>query len=324
MNNLNNILLYEQNPEALEAVRLGEAKISTGGIRRPDGTYLDLAKPACMSVAELLSLVEDKEHSLAVDEQLRQLDTRLNLSVEGMKQLQEIGWLNNVVSQQTYTVTYEGFKRTLLGLECVTNHVRELGQYIRERDIKDNFEKAQLYMNYMKTDAGKMKSNKFIALQNNVDEHIDQMAAFINRLTGDVLEGTGDPFISLQILGNLLSPFSCIVRRFSALYYYENENQPGNYGGWIGTISSIAKSKNFRNKLGYYINLKTTLPYRDKMLASREVAGGVRCLLSGMEFDKRYMLTHSKEDYFSLPEQIQKKVGTHDYVTGDGHIGIFL
>ena len=138
------------------------------------------------------------------------------------------------------------------------------------------------------------------------------------------MKGIGDSYISLKILVNLLSPFSFIVRKFSALYYYENKILPGNYDEWVNSISLVAKSLEFRNRLAYYINLKTIMPYRDRMLVSREITSGVISLLSGVEFDKRYMLMHSKEDYLSLPEQIQKKIETQVYLLGDGNRCIFL
>lgn len=326
MSDLNNVLLlYEQTPEALQAVQVGEAKISTGGIRRSDGTYLDLAKPASMSVADMLSLFEGKDHALAADEHMRQLDTHLELSSEGMKQIQEIGWLNNAAILRTYTVTYEGFIQTLLGLECVANQINELGQYIRQRDVKDILETAQRYANYIKTDAGNLRSDRFDVTNSNVSEHIDKISAFLKRLLDDAIKGSGDQFVSMQVLVNLLPPFTHLVRMFSAYYYNENKFLPGNYDEWINTISSVASSWEFRNRLTYYINLKATMPYRDRMLLSREITGGVKLLLAGAEFDKRYMLTHSIKDYLALPSQIQKKLKAHDfYELGDGKMCIFV
>ena len=80
--NLDNILLFEQSPEALEAVRSGNAIVSSGGIRRKGeaGTgFLEQAKPAALSVADFQSLFEGKEHALETDERLSNLNAQLHI-----------------------------------------------------------------------------------------------------------------------------------------------------------------------------------------------------------------------------------------------------
>ena len=137
--NLDNILLFEQSPEALEAVKSGNAIVSAGGIRRKGeaGTgFLEHAKPAALSVADFQSLFEGKEHALETDERLSHLDAQLALSAEGMKEIENIGWLNNAAIQRTYALTYEGFRQTLYGLETVAHQLSGFEQYVRKRDIK--------------------------------------------------------------------------------------------------------------------------------------------------------------------------------------------
>lgn len=79
MADLSNILLFEHSPEALEAVRSGDAIISAGGIRRKGKAgsgFLEQAKPAQMSVADFQDLFEGKAHALETDEQIRLLDKK--------------------------------------------------------------------------------------------------------------------------------------------------------------------------------------------------------------------------------------------------------
>lgn len=329
MSDLNNIFLYEHTPEAIQAIEAGEARISSGGIIRIGGSgkgFQELARPASMSVADFQSLFEGKEHAMETDEHLSQLDAQLALSAEGLKAIQETEWLNYAVAQRNYTLTYEGFKQALNGINSVANQLSQFEQYIRRRDIKELSEKVQKYINYMNTDAGDLRSKKYSPTNGKIGEHIDQISALIKRLLSDVETEEGDMFISVQMLINLLQPFSYIVRKFSAAYYYENDGEfmPGNYDEWVKTISVVSRSKKFQDVVEYYIKLKMEIPYRDKMLISRTICSAPSKMLSGVKFEKRYIENHSKEDYLSINKQICQKVDTKDYYLKNGNLMIFL
>ena len=324
MTQLNNIFLYEHNSEAIEAIREGNARISAGGIRRKDGKILELSKPASMSVADLLSLFEDREHALSTENEILQLNERLNLSENGIRQLHEIEWLNNTEIQRTYNLTNDGFRKMLVGLDCVVQETRMLEHYIRQHDIEDLIEKAQIYLNYMRTDEGNLRSNKFDVTNSHISEHLDQISAFLKRLLSDVAQEGDTSFIAVQIIANLLQPFTFLVRRFSALFYYENDFYPGNCDEWANTISSVANSQLFHDKLNYFINVKTTIPFRDKMMLSNAIVRNDKRLLYGLKFDERYIKSHTKEEYLALPEKITEKIEDKQYLLENGYLGIIL
>ena len=327
--NLDNILLFEQSPEALEAVKSGNAFVSTGGIRRKGETgtgFLEQAKPAALSVADFQSLFEGKEHALETDERLSNLDAQLALSAEGLKEIENIGWLNNAAIQRTYVLTYEGFRQTLCGLESVAHQLSGLEQYVRKRDIKQLAQETQTYINYLKTDAGDLRSKKYSVTNGKIAEHLDQISALVKRLMSDLENNEGDAFVAVQILRALLPPFAYVVRKYSALYFYENDGElmPGDYEEWVKTISSVARSKLFREKLTYYINLKTSIPFKDKMLLSREIDSGVSKLVSSVEFDRNYIESHSREEYLSIGDQLCKKIDAKDYYVDGQNLVVFL
>lgn len=324
-----NILLYEQSSEALEAVKSGNAIVSSGGIRRKGeaGTgFLELAKPAVLSVADFQSLFERKEHGQETDEHLGRLDVQLALSTEGMKEIKKIGWLNNAAIQRTYVLTYEGFCQTLYGLEAVTNQISKFEQYVKKREIKQLAQETQTYINYMKTDAGDLRSKKYSVMNGRIAEHLDQISAFLKRLMSGITNNEGDSFVAMQVLVALLPPFSYVVRKYSALYFYENDGElmPGDYEEWVKTISSVVRSKLFREKLTYYINLKTSIPFKDKMRLSREMRGGMMKLVASVEFDRNYIESHTKEEYLSIENQIRQKIEMSDYYIFDRNAVIFL
>ena len=329
MANLNNILLFEHSADALEAVKSGEAIISSGGIRRKGKTgsgFLEQAKPAIMSVADFQDLFEGKTHALETDEHLRYLDSKLALSEEGIKELRNIGWLNNEAIQRVYSLTYNGFKQTLYGIENVSRQLSEFEEYVRNRDAKSLLEKSQIYMNYLKTDAGDLRLKNIQITNGRISEHLDQISAFINFLLNEVSDEKIDSFIHVQILINLITPFSYVVRRFSALYYYESESKymPGNYEEWIRTISNVGGSTPFMNKIEYYVKLKTPLCYRDKILICKEINREPFRILKNIQFERKYIQSHSKDKYLSLDNQILNKIEKCDYYIQDCNAAIFL
>lgn len=327
--NLDNFIIYEHSTEALEAVKSGNAVFGSGGIFRKGelGTgYLEPAKQTSLSGADLQSLFEGKEHALETDEHLKHLDTQLALSAKGMKEIENIGWLNNTAIQRTYVLTYEGFCQTLHGLETVVHQLSGFEQYVRRRDFKQIAQETQKYINYLKTDAGLLMSKKYSVTNGNIAEHLDQISALIKRLLSDIENNDEDSFLSVQILRALLQPFVYVVRQYSALYYYENDGElkPGNYDEWVEMISSTVESKQFRDKLAYYINLKTTIPFKDKMLLSKGIVDGMKKLYTGVVFGNNYITTHSKDEYLSIGEQIRQKIESRDYYIRGRNAVIFL
>ena len=326
---LENILLFEHSPEALEAVKSGNAVVRSGGIRKKGnggGGFLELAKPAVLSVADFKSLFEGKEHALLTDERLNQLESQLSLSDAALAEIENTAWLNNVAIQRTYTLTYAGFQHTLHGLECVSKQLTDFEQYVYKRDKKQLAKETQKYINYLKTDYGLLRSKKYDVTNGNIAEHLDQMSAMIKTLMLDIKNDEEDSFAAVMILKHLLPPFTTVVRKYSALYYYENncEMMPGALDEWINTISMVCNSRIFKEKLTYYINLKCTMPFKDKILLGNKIGISMKSLISNVKHDKEYICKHSKDEYLSIAEQVREKTKQQDYYILDGNVFIFL
>ena len=123
-----------------------------------------------------------------------------------------------------------------------------------------------------------------------------------------------------------MPPFTYVVRKYSALYFYDNDGKfmPGDYEEWVKTISSVARSSTFREKLTYYVNLKTSIPFKDKMLLSRNICIGMTKLISSLEFDRKYIESHSREEYLSIGEQLCQKINSKDYYVEGHNLVVFL
>ena len=99
---------------------------------------------------------------------------------------------------------------------------------------------------------------------------------------------------------------------------------PGDYDEWIKMISLVSKSRLFREKIEYYINLKYSISYRDKVLLYKGFDNEMMKLLANVKFDRKYIENHSKEEYLSLDEQVRKRIETKDYYIEGRNAVIFL
>lgn len=317
MNNLDNVFLFMQSDDALEALHSGDAKLSSGGIRKKDGTLLELAKPAQLSVAELLSLIDGKTTTKAGELSLEDELKKRDIEIEHINQ---IAFLNNRALQNVYTLTYEGFKQTLIGINDVKDQVEKLSQSVSKHYFSEELESALRLMNYMKTDYGNLCSNKYDVTNGNIAEHLDEICAFISRLEYEVNNGAENSQFKIEIVINLFSPFANIVRRFSALYYYANGFLPGNFEGWIRVITKSG----IMNNLFYYVNLYFDSPFRTKVKQIDTANKAIQRLCQNIEFDVKFIGSHTKEEYQALPNTIIENINSNRYYLDDNGICIFI
>ena len=315
-----NILMFEYSDEALEAVKSGNAIVSTGGIRRKGSRgFLELGKPAGISAADFQSLFESKEHAIETDDRLQQMENNMG-SIHGeIDALMELGLLNKSIMEHTYTLTYDGFCQTLYGIEQMKNQLFSLDQYIRIRDRKTKIEaiveKTEIFMSDLRTDAGLLQSKKYDVTNGSIAKELGHITVFLKDLYNKLNRGDEDSFIILQVLLKLLSPYVNMVRKFTALYYYDNEGEqfPSDYPEWKRFIDDVCKSRIIKEKLYYYINLKFSIPFRDKNTLFNTINTRAQLLSSGVWFDEKYIQSHSRSEYVAIGEQIRQKASAKDY-----------
>ena len=314
------IYLYSHSPEAEKAIDLGEAAISSGGIRRPDGTLLDMAKPISYTLNDIMKMVSNDEQLLAMNHKVQQLSNRLGLSEQGMKELCRIEWLNNSAIRQVYSITYEGFKETLAGIGYISSHLTELGQYVRQRDLDEMKEKTERYSAYLDADAKKLDLPKFDVTSSNVDEHLNDIAAFIKRNYEGVINESVDGFLASSIVEALIVPFTTVATKYAIRFFYDNGTSAGGSDKWAELISTIASDRYFKEKLRYYVYLETELPYKDKVRLGRERTRKIAALPNIVAFENEYALYHSKEEYLEKGNVITQLFSNIEDIPDDGKI----
>lgn len=306
------LYLYSHSPEAEKLIDSGEAIISSGGVRSKDGTMKEMAKPLSFTIEELKEMISDDKHLITTDEKVEALGTELELSQQGIKELSEIGWLNSAAIGQVYSLTSAGFERTLEGLSYISENITNLGQYIQQKDVSEIREKTDKSMSNLKSYNQKLGLSKFDVTNSNIEDHLNEIAAFIRRLYDDLHNGDINGFLYCSIIQAIIVPFSTVVRKYAIRFFYDNGVAPGSFNKWVELINLITQGQWFRDKLQYYINLETDLPYRDKVLLGRKCIKRIAPLPNMIAFDAEYALYHTEKEYLNMGKSIKELLLSSD------------
>lgn len=314
------IYLYSHSPEAEKILESGEAAISAGGIRRPDGTMMDMAKPLSFTLDELKEMFCGDKQVIETEDKIKRLEAEMSISHEGIQELLKIGWLNNEALNQLYSLTYAGFRQTLSGIKAISSNVDNLKRYIELRDFNDIKEKTEKYVAFLGTDMQKLRLPNCQILNSPIDEHINEIGTFIKRMYDGLMNGTEDGLISCIIIKALIGPFSDVLKKYAVLFLYENGVAADWCSDWAKLIYEISTDERFREKVGYYIQLEMDLPYRDKVILERDYIRKIESVYDALMFDVDYALYHNKEEYLSMEKTIQKLVSSLEGISEDGNI----
>lgn len=304
------IFLYSHSPEAVKKIETNDAIISSGGIRNKNGTMNEQAKPLSFSYEELIEMFSSKNRLNDTDKKISLLVNELSISQKGIKELAQTGWINNIAINQVYTLTYDGFEKTFACLQNLSENIKGLTNYILKNDLKLLEEQTYKYILNLKSDYEKIELPKFDITNSQIDAHLNDIAAFIKRLINDLRGNDENSDIIYKTIHLLVVPFTNTVRKYSVLFLYENEKLPGSFDEWFSLINQIARAPMFINKIQYYINLDTELPFRDKVSIGKKLRKNISLLPKTISFDYEYALYHSKEEYLKMNTNIENKLLT--------------
>lgn len=149
---------------------------------------------------------------------------------------------------------------------------------------------------------------------------LNEVEAYFERLHIELKTGTSDDQLVLASIIFLIRPYTYVVRRYSALFYYENDRYPPNYEEWVEVISNITKDGRVKNKLHYFLRLNLDCSLEDVYIARNSVLFNLRGFIRQIEFDRSYALQHSREQYLSIDKQLQDKIDQKDYNIINAHL----
>ena len=207
----------------------------------------------------------------------------------------------------------------------ISDSQRKQQMYDRREYIK-RIERVNKYKNKLNSIAGFMEIKTFNPSVEfmNVAAALDDIAAYFERLHNELKTGTGNTQLALASIFILIGPYAYVVRRYSALFYYENDCSPPNYEKWVEAVSNITKDFVVKEKFKYYLRMNLDCSLEDVYIARNRALFNLKGFVRQIEFDHSYVLQHTKEEYLSIDRQLQDKIERQDYHIIDGHLCIEL
>ena len=317
--------IYTFSTDTTAKILNGEVPLSTGGTRREDGTLLEMGRPLALE-SGIVRFDELQESRTKIHSGLASINNNLDIMADDINDIKRISWLQYAATCHIYEMSYAGFQQTLRGLELISINVDGITKRMNEKDDSDNYELMIRYRSNLKSDAGVMEAKGFnaMAMYSSIVGHLDEISAYLTRLFNDLKTGKGNDTIILRSISCLIMPYCYVVRRYSALYYYENDSFPAGYEDWVDIADRILRDMRFKNKLEYFLRVKTDISLPEIKRISKKVSLNLRGAISNISFDRKYCLCHTKEDYQNLPKQLERKINEGDYQLIDGHMCIEL
>lgn len=317
--------MFALSAEGTKQLQEGTLMLSSGGLRRADGSLYEMATPVCFDPSSIRQDT-DKTAEEMFRERLALTTARMDQTLQDVNALKGIAWMNYAVNCRIYEMTYQGFQRLVGQLDDISAQLSRVERRLNNKEFNDRLELANKYKNNLKSIAGYMELKNFNATNAflSIKETLDKIEAYFGRLHNELRTGTGNDQIVLESIVFLLGPYAYVVRRYSALYYYENEDDPPNYKTWVETISKITEDARVKNKFLYYLRLNSDCLLEDAYIARDRAMFNLKGFVRQIGFDHSYVRRHSKEKYLSIGRQLQDKIEQKDYQIIDGHLCIEL
>ena len=312
---------YTFSKETTEQILDGNAFLAVGGAKSLNGKMLEHGRPMVLSSnLKVIDCQEEKDTSDSKRE-LQRINSNLDLYSEKIDGLKNTMWLNYAATQQLCGITVEGFRQTLIRLDEITNEIRTVGSIIENKSTNEHLEFLLRYKNNMNSDSGFMMAKRFdvMGAYAMIVQHLDEISAYIARVEKGFLEGSMDGRLACCIISGLAPLFSYVTKRYSVLYYYENDSFPANFDVWVGVIKNIL-SRQFSNRLLYLARLEEGLSLEEKHIACKNAMDNIASYMEAISFEKEYALCHEKEEYLSIEQQLQDKLENNEYDVLEGHL----
>ena len=317
--------MFTLSAEGTRLLQEGKLILSSGGLRRSDGSLYEMAIPVCFD-PNSVSYNMDQPAEEVFRTHLEMITSRLDRTMQDVNALKDIAWINYAVNYRTYEMTYQGFQLLIGQLDDISVQLTRVEKKIDNKEFNDRLELANRYKNKLKSIAGYIETKNFNASASflQIATTLDEIAAYFDRLHNELVTRTSKDQIVLWNMVFLFGAYTYVVRRYSALYYYENMDYPPNYEKWVEAVSNIAKDARVINRFKYYLRVNSNCSLEDVFVASDRVLFNLQGFIRQVEFDNKYVLQHTKEEYFSIDKQIQAKINQRDYQIIDNHLCIEL
>lgn len=315
--------LFTFSAEGTKLLQEGKVNLSSGGLRNLDGSLFEMGKPISFEPVVSDDLKAPKKFN-SIENYVCNTNKNLDLIIAKESAVQRNALMNYALTAELYEMTYSGFQRIIEKIDSVYSELTRLRTYIEEKDTRDKLEFANRYRNNLTSIAGFMDTKKFDASLSflNVVKTIDEVEANLDRLYGELKSNTDQTKATLASIIIVAEPYCYVVDQFSLKFYFENGKFPPNYVKWVATIQKILHSPYFEEQLRYYLRIDQDWGLEDACIASKKVIFNFQQYTNRINFNHKYVLMHSEDQFLSINEQIEKNWEDKKYEIIKGHLCI--
>lgn len=317
--------LFMFSAEATAELEAGNVSLSSGGLRKSDGTILELAKPVFIDPADIAKIPNRTEDEYLVSK-IGAINSKQDQIILNDQALTQIAWMNYAVNCRTYELTYQGFQAVIERLDTISTQLNRLQERLERREFNNMTKMYSKCKGNLKTMAALMETKSF-----NIGDsaaHFEQMITAVQthfeQLYSDLNNEKQSLQLALESIVFLIEPYCYVIRRYSALYFYENGGYPANYDAWTAIVNCIIADSRLKKRMEYFLRVNSELNLEEILIARNKAMFNLQGIIAQIDFDHRYALCHTKEQYLSIDKQLEDKIVANDYKVVDGHMLIEL
>ena len=245
--------------EVYELVKAGKAKFSSGGVRLMNGRLVKMYQIAEETAQEPLAqrgvgLLKELSRGNSANRALlndifKAVDIGNALTqknFESLMKLTQLGWIQVGLEAVNCVATVACFAVVNKQLTDISGR---LSQFIDEYR-KDKVDEIRILVSNLITANGILKNFNFTDTGiTQIAEYLNQAQIRIQNLAADYennADGTGKD--TFQLLYNLTSAYTSVLKEYGAQYYYHSGDFPPLYDSWLETLSYVDRDS-FKNRL---------------------------------------------------------------------------
>lgn len=319
-------MAFTISQKAVDLVQSGKAVISSGGVRLPNGSLLELAKPAVRtaskSVASPISMVSsiiNNVQSGFIQHSVNKANKKLDVTLETLDRIEQavgalsrsniLSWASCAFSMANCGISIAGFYMTLKKMDQISAQISALSEKIDRAIISEMVERYDKYRLNLNSDLGLLQTFKpEVSKTPNFEEHLNEIAAFLKRILTEFEAHEIDGVLGCNLIFGLVIPFAQEIREYSTQFYYENRRYPSNYLQWISILERI-NSDTFKNYLkSFMIYEHPELNMEERYAAFSGAICSNQLQLGNLAFSQELVKQLPQKDYIALDDLISYKI----------------
>lgn len=294
----NNIgIICKCSPKMMEKLINGDEKIGVGGVRRSDGTMLEMFKPISSKDA-LINFKHFKDGEKALFK-VTELKNEVDLSKYEISEIKNTLFYQMLLVNSMFSTSFDAFNKSIELLNDICSKINSLDDLIHRQRIQDLYEKTERLFGQLVSDIDLLIDN---SLDNSIiitiNDHLNETRSFLLEQFNIINQETGkyEQVFVYSVL-KLLTPYSFLIRKYCALYYYKYCREHSMYKRWAEIIDYLVDNEKIKDLFEFYFRTQVDLSYKDQLSLSKEMMQVAKKQKYYLELEQKYIKFHTEKEY---------------------------